>query len=388
MYGLVNAVFEYILASTVVLPIVDSAPLDKSALSITQRTGSGDTIFQLGNVSYLGHLQKPKATFATRSGRGTASLIPVTVLQANVSIVTEDYIRNTLESYGSGDDVYSKEFLEGIYISSSTSSAALDISAVRYLESLQISYLFLDTSISRLPSTSIQQIVRLTTPTREDFPAGPFVAEYGGKSLILSAVSRLYEDSYRGFVFGTYSTESGDGDFTGLGAFNPMTWFPYIPVPSRIYSWNDERPLAGERIAVKDLFDLKGVKTSAGSLAFLEYQQVANETAPAIQRIVRQTKTIMTCNTNERSQIDLGGVVVGKQKTAQFASGDNPWLWQDAQYPWNPRGDGWLTCSASSSAGGCSIAGYDWLDFAIGSDTGLSMRVPAAVAGVYGYVVT
>lgn len=48
------------------------------------------------------------------------------------------------------------------------------------------------------------------------------------------------------------------------------------------------------------------------------------------------------------------------------------------------RGDGGLTCSASSSGGGCSIAAYDWLDFALGSDTGSSMRRPAAVSGTYG----
>lgn len=287
MYGLIGAVFEYILASTVVLPIVDSAPLDRSALVTVQRTGAGDSIFQLGNVSYLAHLQRPKANFATRSGRGSPSLIPVTVLQSNASVVTEEFIKTTLDSYGRGDDVYSSEFLEGIYISSSANSATLDTSAVRYLESLRVSYLFLDTSIYRSPSTSIGQVVRLSTPCRDEFPAGPYVVEYGSKSVTLSSVSRLYEDAYRTFVFGTYSTESGDGDFTGLGAFNPETWFPYIPVPSRIYSWNDERPLAGERIAVKDLFDLKGVKTSAGSLAFLEAQEVAKDTAPAIQRIVR-----------------------------------------------------------------------------------------------------
>jgi Asp-tRNA(Asn)/Glu-tRNA(Gln) amidotransferase A subunit family amidase len=43
-----------------------------------------------------------------------------------------------------------------------------------------------------------------------------------------------------------------------------------------------------------------------------------------------------------------------------------------------------LTCSASSSGGGCSIAAYKWLDYAIGSDTGSSMRRPAAVSGTYG----
>jgi Asp-tRNA(Asn)/Glu-tRNA(Gln) amidotransferase A subunit family amidase len=115
------------------------------------------------------------------------------------------------------------------------------------------------------------------------------------------------------------------------------------------------------------LYDLKGLQTSGGSQAWARITPTANGTAPAVQQI-----------------IDLGGIIVGKQKLAQFASGANPWEWQDEHYPFNPRGDGWLTCSASSSGGGCSIAAYDWLDYAIGSDTGSSMRRPAAVAGIYG----
>lgn len=138
-------------------------------------------------------------------------------------------------------------------------------------------------------------------------------------------------------------------------------------VPSRIYYWNDDRPLAGERVAIKDLYDVKGLQTSGGSQAWARITPTANGTAPSVQQI-----------------LDLGGVVVGKQKLAQFASGANPWEWQDEHYPFNPRGDGWLTCSASSSGGGCSIAAYDWLDYAIGSDTGSSMRRPAAVSGTYG----
>lgn len=138
-------------------------------------------------------------------------------------------------------------------------------------------------------------------------------------------------------------------------------------MPSRVYYWGDNRPLAGERVAIKDLYDVKGLQTSGGSQAWAYITPTANGTAPSIQQI-----------------LDLGGVVVGKQKLAQFASGANPWDWQDEHYPFNPRGDGWLTCSASSSGGGCSIAAYDWLDYAIGSDTGSSMRRPAAVSGTYG----
>jgi len=71
---------------------------------------------------------------------------------------------------------------------------------------------------------------------------------------------------------------------------------------------------------------------------------------------------------SKHSKIDLGGVIVGKFKTAQFAAGENPWNWIDVHYPFNPRGDGYLTCSGSSSGGGCAIAAYDWLDFAVGTE--------------------
>jgi hypothetical protein len=179
-----------------------------------------------------------------------------------------------------------------VYISSTLSGAVLDVSAVRYLEAIQISYLFLDISIYRTPYTSLQ-VVHLSTASLEYFPPGPYVAEFGGKSVVISSVSRLYEDIYRDFVFGTYAKEKSDGEYVGLGAFNPMTWFPYIPVPSRIYSWGDDRPLAGERVAIKDLFDLKGVKTSAGSLSYAEATGIAVETAPAIQRIVRSQDAVM-----------------------------------------------------------------------------------------------
>lgn len=188
----------------------------------------------------------------------------------------------------------------------------------------------------------------------------------GGK-VSLASVFLLYPDTYRDFLFGAYDLNDGNSTHSAVGVFHPKMWDPYVPVPSRIYSWNDPRPMAGWRVAIKDLFDIKGLQTSGGSQAWAYITPVANGTAPSIQRI-----------------LDLGGVLVGKYKLAQFASGANPWEWQDEHYPFNPRGDGWLTCSASSSGGGCSVAAYDWLDFAIGSDTGSSMRRPAAVSGTFG----
>lgn len=72
-----------------------------------------------------------------------------------------------------------------------------------------------------------------------------------------------------------------------------------------------------------------------------------------------------TTNREINIKIDLGAIIVGKFKTSQFAAGLHPWEWIDVHYPFNPRGDGYLTCSGSSSGGGCAIAAYEWLDFAV-----------------------
>ena len=52
--------------------------------------------------------------------------------------------------------------------------------------------------------------------------------------------------------------------------------------------------------------------------------------------------------------------------------------------PFNPRGDGYQKPSSSSTGSAVACAGYNWLDFAIGTDTGGSIRHPAGVNGIYG----
>jgi Asp-tRNA(Asn)/Glu-tRNA(Gln) amidotransferase A subunit family amidase len=136
-----------------------------------------------------------------------------------------------------------------------------------------------------------------------------------------------------------------------------------IPVPSRLgfEQPNPATPLAGKRIAVKDIFDLKGVKTTLCSKAYEELTTEARTTATCIQRL-----------------IDLGAVIVGKVKTSPFASGMGPRDWVDVQPPFNPRGDGYLDPGCSSAGSGAAIAGYDWLDVAIGSDSELLLQADAA----------
>lgn len=161
-----------------------------------------------------------------------------------------------------------------------------------------------------------------------------------------------------------------------------------IPVPSRLYfpPQTTEKPLSGMRVAVKDIYDIRGLVTGVGSKAYTSFHETSPQTAPVIENL-----------------IDAGAVIVGKTKTVQFASGMASRDWIDYQCPFNPRGDGYLDPGCSSTGSAAAIAGYEWLDFAIGSDSrriltspppnlkgltlssGLgSMVGPAAACGVFG----
>jgi Asp-tRNA(Asn)/Glu-tRNA(Gln) amidotransferase A subunit family amidase len=103
---------------------------------------------------------------------------------------------------------------------------------------------------------------------------------------------------------------------------------------------------------VKDIYDVRGLKTSVCNKAYEAFHAEATTTAASIQQL-----------------IDLGAVIIGKTKTVQFASGMAPRDWIDYQCPFNPRGDGYLDPDCSSSGSAAGIAAYDWLDFSIGSDS-------------------
>lgn len=312
----------------------------------------GDLVFTLNDTTYLGATTNPVTSF--QSTAAAPGFAPVTVISSYDCSITSDSVSATIDEYLALDDVFSEAFLYGIILTSNcTNALSVEAGLATYFANMNSTLLAVLNSAPPNPFSTIDP--------------GPYLADIGEDGRIsISKVYRLYQDRYRDFLYGTYpSTEIGI--YQALPSFISFYEDPLIPVPSRIYSLFDTRPLAGLRIAVKDLYDLAGTKTSAGSRAWTEVTSVRNTTAPAIQRI-----------------IDLGGIVVGKQKTAQFASGADPWDWIDVQYPFNPRGDGWLTCSASSAGAGCSIAAYDWLDIAIGSDTGSSVRRPASVSGTFG----
>ncbi len=70
--------------------------------------------------------------------------------------------------------------------------------------------------------------------------------------------------------------------------------------------------------------------------------------------------------------IDAGAEIVGKNKLSSFAAREAPTESVDYQAPFNPRGDGYQYPAGSSSGSAAAVASYDWLDFAIGTDSEFS----------------
>jgi hypothetical protein len=191
-----------------------------------------------------------------------------------------------------------------------------------------------------------------------DLPAGAYVALSLANSLVVARAYQLQEDPAIAFMHGAVPSTSDDTAFT--------QYLPgRIPVPPAL----GEGPLAGLRFAVKDIFHVKGLKTSGGSRAYYETFGPQNYTNAVIE-----------------TSLAAGAQLVGKTKTIAFALGTPRNGWEvDYQDPWSFRGDGYQTTGGSSSGSSAAIVAYDWLDFTIGSDTGGSVRFPARFAGFYGY---
>lgn len=245
------------------------------------------------------------------------------------------------------DDVFQPQFLSGgLYVADNdTLFASSNLSSIRYLD--------ITASLHALPSSA-----RL-------LPSGPyFLNRYTGEA---HRALRLYDDYTNSFTGSLL--QNPDGSVQPLSAHIAGAMTLTIGVPSRLYfTASAAQPLAGVRLGVKDLFAVRGARRSNGNRAWYHLYPACDATAPSVQRL-----------------IDAGAVIVGYQALSQFANGDA--YTSDAvdmHMPFNPRGDGYSVPLGSSSGAGASVAAYDWLDLALGSDTGGSVRNPAQVAGLFG----
>lgn len=123
------------------------------------------------------------------------------------------------------------------------------------------------------------------------------------------------------------------------------------------------RALRGIPIAVKDLFDVEGIHTTAGSKFFADY--IANQDAFVVEKL-RQS----------------GALINGKTNTHEIAlgiTGNNP-HYGTARNPWNTE-----RIPGGSSSGSAIAVATGMALGALGTDTGGSIRIPASLCGIVGF---
>lgn len=123
-------------------------------------------------------------------------------------------------------------------------------------------------------------------------------------------------------------------------------------------------PLHGLRFAAKDLFDVKGHKTGGGNPDWLRLAEPAATSAWAIEKLLA-----------------AGADLFGKTHTDELSRGI---FGENAHYgtPLNPVTPDRVP--GGSSSGSAVAVAADYVDFALGTDTGGSVRAPAAFCGLFG----
>jgi Asp-tRNA(Asn)/Glu-tRNA(Gln) amidotransferase A subunit family amidase len=128
---------------------------------------------------------------------------------------------------------------------------------------------------------------------------------------------------------------------------------------------SENKPLAGHFCFVKDNFDLPGFSTNASSLFLEDVRPGPHSAGKLIQRLQ-----------------ELGLTIAGKTHMNEFAyglDGANPHM-GNCPHPFLPG-----HCSGGSSSGSAWTVAKGLVPIAFGTDTGGSIRVPAAFCGLYGF---
>jgi len=163
-------------------------------------------------------------------------------------------------------------------------------------------------------------------------------------------------------VLGRANSNAGRNVFIALDAEKALREAEGLPLR---FPGTEKPALYGLPVSLKDLFDLQGFPTSCGAKFYAERGGLASADSAVAVRLREQ-----------------GAVIIGKTHLHQLAygiTGENP-DYGDCVQPGAPQ---WLTGGSSSGAAASVMEGSALA--AIGTDTGGSIRVPAALCGLAGY---
>ncbi len=122
--------------------------------------------------------------------------------------------------------------------------------------------------------------------------------------------------------------------------------------------------LSGLSFAVKDVFEVQGVRNCAGNPTWLETHPPAPRTAPAISRLLVSGAALRGLTLTDELTLGLNGENFHYGTPINSAAPD--------------RVPGGSSCGSASAVAGGAV------DFALGTDTGGSVRIPSSYCGIWG----
>ncbi|OIW32128.1 amidase signature enzyme [Coniochaeta ligniaria NRRL 30616] len=197
----------------------------------------------------------------------------------------------------------------------------------------------------------------------EQLAPGPYL--YYNKTL--KPICRLYDDKQRTFLTALKPqlVWRRHAKFSQLKAGGTSYDCLAVAVPARSPE-NVNGARRRLRVAVKDLYAVKGLKTSLNNLSYYGISKNAYSSAAVVDSLARD-----------------GAHILGLTKLSSMIAREEPMDAVDFHTAFNPRGDGYQSPAGSSSGSAAAVASYDWLDCALGTDTSGSGRRPAMVNGVW-----
>ena len=138
----------------------------------------------------------------------------------------------------------------------------------------------------------------------------------------------------------------------------------FVPHSPPIIEGNPSGPLQSLKFSVKDLYNIAEYKTGNGNPSWLETHEPATDTAEIVE-----------------SCLNAGATMIGKVICDEFFYS---FIGENAHYgtPINSAAPSKIPGGSSSGSAASVASGI--CDFSLGSDTGGSVRIPAAFCGLYG----
>lgn len=194
-------------------------------------------------------------------------------------------------------------------------------------------------------------------PTLPDLAAALAAGTVTARSLVEDCLARIADPA-------------GEGARAFLKVYGPAARAQADAVDALRRAGCAQGPYAGIPVSLKDLLDVAGEPTPAGSTVLADATPAAAH-APLVQRLVA-----------------AGFVPLGRTNMTEFAYsglGINP-HYGTPRSPWGRDATGVGGCIPGGSSSGAAVSVSDGMAFAaIGTDTGGSCRIPAAMCGIVGY---